>query len=52
VIQSFADAATADLFNGKDTKAARAFDKALWPVIRRKLDRVNAAHEVSCEDYH
>jgi proteic killer suppression protein len=46
VIQSFADAATADLFNGRDTKAARAFDKALWPVIRRKLDRVNAAHEL------
>ena len=36
----------ADLFNRKDAKAARAFDKALWPVIRRKLDRVNAAHEL------
>ncbi len=44
MIQSFADGATADLFNGKDTKAARAFDKALWPVIGRKLDYVNAAN--------
>jgi proteic killer suppression protein len=44
VIQSFTDAATADLFHGKDTRAARAFEKTLWPVIRRKLDMVNAAH--------
>jgi proteic killer suppression protein len=43
VITSFADRATEDLFNGKDTKAARDFEKAIWPVIRRKLDMVNAA---------
>ena len=46
MIWSFADAATEDLFHGRDTKAARAFDKAIWPVIRRKLDMVNAAHEL------
>lgn len=46
MIQSFADAATEDLFNGKDTKAARGFDKAVWPVIRRKLDALNAAAAV------
>jgi proteic killer suppression protein len=46
VIQSFADVATEDLFHGKDTKAARAFGKEIWPVIRRKLDMVNAAHEL------
>jgi proteic killer suppression protein len=43
VIQSFADAATRDLWNGTNTKAARRFDRTLWPVIRRKLDMVNAA---------
>ena len=44
MIQSFADTATQDLFNGKDSKAARAVDRRLWSVIRRKLDMVNAAH--------
>ena len=43
MIQSFADDATSDLFHGKSTKAARAFDKRLWPVVHRKLDAVNAA---------
>jgi proteic killer suppression protein len=44
MVQSFADAATKDLFNGMDSKAARAFDKKLWKVIGRKLDAVDAAH--------
>jgi len=43
VIQSFADAATEDLFNGRDTKAARAIDKAVWRVAWRQLDMINAA---------
>jgi proteic killer suppression protein len=43
VILSFANATTEDLFNGKDSKAARAIDKAIWPVVRRKLDMVNTA---------
>jgi addiction module HigA family antidote len=43
VIQTFADATTADLFHGANTKAARAIDKAVWPGVRRKLDMVNAA---------
>jgi len=46
VILSFADEATADVFNGKNTKAARSLDKAVWPVMRRKLDALNAAHEL------
>jgi proteic killer suppression protein len=47
VIRSFADAATEDLFNGKATKAALAFDRRIWPVIRRKLDMVNAATDLN-----
>lgn len=46
MIRTFADATTADLFHGANTKAARAIDKAIWPVVRRKLDIVNAAAAV------
>jgi proteic killer suppression protein len=46
VILTFADATTADLFHGANTKAARAIDKTVWPVVRRKLDMVNAAAAV------
>ena len=41
MIGTFADAATEDLWNGRDTKAARRIPKAIWPVVRRKLDLLN-----------
>ena len=47
MIVSLADATTEDLYHGKDTRAARTCDKAIWPVIRRKLDAVNAAAALS-----
>lgn len=47
MIHTFADATTADLFHGANTKAARAVDKAIWAVVRRKLDMVNAAAAVA-----
>jgi proteic killer suppression protein len=43
VIATFADAATEDVWNGKETKAARTIPKAIWPVVRRKLDLLNRA---------
>src|SRR5688572_15889619 len=43
MIRSFGDDATADVYYGRNTKAARRLNKQLWPVIRRKLDYVNAA---------
>jgi proteic killer suppression protein len=43
VIRTFGDPATADVFFGTATKAARELPKALWPVIRRKLDALNQA---------
>lgn len=43
MIRSFDDAATADVYYGRDTKAARRLPKALWPVIRRKLDALHRA---------
>jgi proteic killer suppression protein len=41
VIRSFG--ATADVYHGRNTKAARGLSQQLWSVIRRKLDYVNAA---------
>ena len=46
MIQTFTNATAADLFHGANTKAARVIDKALWPIVRRKLDMVNAAAAV------
>ena len=47
VIRSFADAATADLFNGIDSRHARAACPAsLWPVMRRKFTQLNRVREL------
>jgi toxin HigB-1 len=43
VIRSFGDDATADVYYGRDTRAARRLPKPLWPVIRRKLDALHRA---------
>ena len=48
MIQSFANQATQDIFDGGTSKAARKVcPVALWPVARRKLDQLNQAHVVS-----
>ena len=46
MIVSFRDQATEDIFNGVDSKAARTISKAVWQVAIRKLDLVNAAHDL------
>jgi len=46
LINSFGDAATEDIFHGRDSKAARRIAKALWPRIRMKLDLLNAATDL------
>ena len=43
MIRSFGDEATADIYYGRETKAARRLPKSLWPVIRRKLDALHRA---------
>ena len=43
MIRSFGDDATADIYYGRNTKAARRVPKPLWPVIRRKLDALHRA---------
>ena len=46
MILDFGDQTTGDAFNGEDTKAARRVPKTFWHVARRKLDMLNAAHEL------
>jgi proteic killer suppression protein len=43
MIQSFKNAATEDIFNGKNTKAARSIcPSSLWKVAARKLDQLDS----------
>ena len=47
MIRSFADAATEDLFNGVDSRRARAAcPRDLWPIVRRKLTQLNRVREL------
>ncbi len=41
------DQGTEDVFNGKNTKAARAIcPRQLWPVAHRKLDQLDSAESL------
>ncbi len=45
MIRSFADAGTEDLFDGRNSKAARhQLPQVLWPRARRLLDQLQRAH--------
>jgi toxin HigB-1 len=46
LIASFADRATEGLFHGETGKAIRRIPSDIRSVARRKLDLVNAAHEL------
>ncbi len=47
MIRSFADVGTEDVFNGRDTKAARrSCPETLWSVARRKLDSLDFANRL------
>lgn len=47
MIHSFADAGTRDIYNGKNTKAARkTAPQTVWSAARRRLDALNAATEL------
>jgi proteic killer suppression protein len=43
VINTFAEKATEDVWNGDNTAAARNIPRQLWAVAARKLDMINAA---------
>lgn len=42
VIRSFADAATRDIWDGANSKAARRVPRELWERVRRKLSQLDA----------
>jgi toxin HigB-1 len=46
MIISFGDQATEDIYNGVSTKAARTIPSATWHIAIRKLDMINAAHDL------
>jgi len=46
VIVSFADAGTEDIFNGRNTKAARSIPKELWQIAARKLSALDYAKDL------
>ncbi len=46
MIGSFGDAATEDIFNGRNTRDARRIPKALWKVAARKLSALDYANEL------
>ena len=46
MILSFSDAATADLYHGRDTRRVRRIAADVARATLRKLDQLNAAHEL------
>lgn len=46
MIISFGNEATEDIFNGRNSKAARTIPSVIWNVAVRKLDMINAAHDL------
>jgi proteic killer suppression protein len=46
VIRTFGSRATQDIWDGENTTAARAFPRDIWITAHRKLDMINAAHEL------
>lgn len=46
MIIDFADKTTEDIFHGLDSKHARKIPRIIWQVIIRKLDMLNAAHNI------
>ncbi len=46
MIRSFANDATRDIWNGVNSKAARRVPRVIWPVIRRKLDQLDAVTQL------
>jgi proteic killer suppression protein len=47
MIRTIGDDTTRDIWNGVNSKAARRVPRALWPVIRRKLDQIDAVTELA-----
>ena len=46
MIVNFSDQASEDIYHGLDTKHARKIPSVVWKVTVRKLDMINAAHDL------
>jgi proteic killer suppression protein len=46
MIRTFGDDTTRDMWNGVNSKAARRIPKALWSIVRRKLDQIDSVTRV------
>lgn len=46
MIRTLADDTTRDIWNGVNTKAARRIPRDLWPIVRRKLDQIDAVQRL------
>lgn len=46
MIRSFGDAATEDLYHGRQTSRVRRLPQEIIPIALRKLDVINAAREL------
>lgn len=46
MIIDFGDRTTEDIFNGLDTEQARRISYSIWNAAVRKLDMINAMHEL------
>ena len=42
MIRTLADDLTRDIWNGVNSKAARRIPRALWSIVRRKLDQIDS----------
>jgi proteic killer suppression protein len=46
MILTFRDRTTEDIYNGTDSKGARSIPRSIWKIATRKLDMLNAAHDI------
>jgi len=47
VIASYGDEATRDVHYGDNTRAARTIPRDIWPIVRRKLNQIEAAAQLA-----
>lgn len=46
MIVNFASRCAEDLYHGSSTKHSRSIPAAIWSITQRKLDMINAAHQL------
>lgn len=46
MIRAFADDSTRDVWHGVNSKPARRIPKAIWPIVRRKLDQIDVVRRL------